>query len=474
MFANKVPLECVPNSYGSLFPSAGFFGASENLALSIGLNAKITGLRIYIDEDYPTYLNLHSIEILGRDGDEITDKVSRTEEMSSTYGEETVTPALTQGRGIHSSEEIRPWWRLSFDAPVEISVIRIFNRRDTWGRRSRHLVLEIANSAHDDFREVYRNQCVGCPTEFLVDMAKRGLLQPHEPACSIDELRLGWINRIVLAVASRTLNLNEISWTGLLPLVTIWERKALSDLELKFLSLFLLAQHQLGDDFSVSYITAPLYSAKQVSRLVENLNHMAQQLGLGRFMITRHGLQPEGKLRSNRAAFLQAANNAISILEKAGLKPSLAYGTLLGAARDGDLIAHDDDLDLLCEIKASSFATARTEMLGLMQGLSNNGFVCNFSTSNALNVHAYSTATGVLIDIFPYWTEGEFAFLHMERMNIRSIDARILSERTSMNLCDISFPAFAEWRKFLAERYGPTWETPQVYFEWPWTLVEEE
>ena len=33
-------------------------------------------------------------------------------------------------------------------------------------------------------------------------------------------------------------------------------------------------------------------------------------------------------------------------LEEAGVRPFLAYGTLLGAVRQGDFIGHDSDADL--------------------------------------------------------------------------------------------------------------------------------
>jgi hypothetical protein len=43
---------------------------------------------------------------------------------------------------------------------------------------------------------------------------------------------------------------------------------------------------------------------------------------------------------------LDAIGTVLGALEEAGVKPFLAYGTLLGAVRDGTFIGHDSDADL--------------------------------------------------------------------------------------------------------------------------------
>src|SRR5690606_1014081 len=49
---------------------------------------------------------------------------------------------LMRLKGIHSSAEAAPWWEVRFTSPIDADEIRITNRSDGWGIRSRTLRVE--------------------------------------------------------------------------------------------------------------------------------------------------------------------------------------------------------------------------------------------------------------------------------------------------------------------------------------------
>ena len=53
-----------------------------------------------------------------------------------------------------------------------------------------------------------------------------------------------------------------------------------------------------------------------------------------------------GRSERDIAALLDATESVLAALRSAGLEPFLAYGTLLGAVREGAVLGHDSDADL--------------------------------------------------------------------------------------------------------------------------------
>ena len=190
-------------------------------------------------------------------------------------------------------------------------------------------------------------------------------------------------------------------------------------------------------------------------------------------MLTRHGLQERGLLVAQRDKFLSSALKIIQILQRDGRHPVLAYGTLLGAVREGGLIEHDDDVDLLCCVNAFDAETARVAMCELLASLNAAGMQAKFPDKNTINLHVYDPDNAVLIDLFPYWIIDASAYLYMENMIVRPIDRAILDETDVIQMYGKSFPVPRRYEDFLEERYGDSWRVPIRYFEWPWPLMKE-
>lgn len=456
-----------------LWPALGFFGAHDSISWHVPLGKVVKGLRLTVDAGGPTFLNLQRVDLLTQQKPALAPDAVWTEHMSSVHsGAAKGGVRLLSGGSIHSESEERPWWRADFATPVHIDEIRVGNRRDTWARRSQHLMLEVQTP---DGRWVVqrRNHGGDAVAHCIAELARLGVLATG-PATEVAELRLAWIRQLTDRL-SGPVDQRQVqpSWPQVLALLPLWDAAPLLDDELRLAAVFLLDQGLRQDDLAMSYLSAVLKTSAEVDRLTAAINEVAARRGEQRYMLTRHGLQRQGKLVSHRDAFLAAAAKAIQVLEADGREPVLAYGTLLGAVRSGEFIAHDDDLDLLCRVPAHDEASARREMERLVEWLNGQGFLAKFSSPSALNVHAIDRANGALIDIFPFWQVGDQVYLHMERMAIRGIDASLLTGRGEVSLHGRTYPAPSQREGFLQARYGDSWRTPLVHFEWPWALQDD-
>ena len=80
---------------------------------------------------------------------------------------------------------------------------------------------------------------------------------------------------------------------------------------------------------------------KQASKLSRSLLGIDSDIFLSKHSINR------SILRQNRDEYLSAIQQAVDLFKTLEIDLVLCYGTLLGAVRDDDFIAHDDDVDLL-------------------------------------------------------------------------------------------------------------------------------
>jgi hypothetical protein len=214
-----------------------------------------------------------------------------------------------------------------------------------------------------------------------------------------------------------------------------------------------------------------------IQQLEDDINVLRGKSGSQLIEITKHGTALASKLTANSPVLLESIQTLISDLEALNVRPCIAYGTLLGAYRDNKFIAHDDDVDLLIELpeKGLSVKDALSLHQKIVGQLDSKKYVVNRASErdDRLNLHVYVIKTAVLLDLFPYWYDGELAMLHMERMQIRGIPSRALKNRKMIKLYDHEFPAPEESSLFLSERYGEGWESPDKFHEWPWKLKDD-
>src|SRR5690606_17782174 len=190
--------------------------------------------------------------------------------------------------------------------------------------------------------------------------------------------------------------------------------------------------------------------------------------GLGALMLSRHGVRPEGVLRGKSKACVAHLKEVIDVLQSAGYEVVVAYGTLLGAVREGRFLAHDDDIDIMYKAKAHHRPAVEVEIKTLRKLLEAAGFRATDLLPKHLNMHVVSRKGGLVIDVFPCWLQHGRLEMHMEGMAIRGISPDIMFPAGIAVLEGENLPAPADPDRFLEDRYGAGWRVPDPYHDWPW------
>lgn len=463
----------------ALAPGLGYFGAHATDCLEVAVDSQLSGLRISLHEATPVFLNLRGLELVKAGKAVRLDAEGVKARQSSVAGddhERNGAELLLAMRGIHSKAETDPWWQAEFDPPLDCDGVRIWNRSDGWGSRSRTLRLEAIGAGgggrllHDCHSPESLCRVLGKLTE-----ASGGEALGEWPEAP-DEARQ-WRETQIEVVAQRIrsgdLPLADVPWRLLMQVVDVWGREDdPSEATWTVLAAFLLHQAQGRHGTSIKAMSLLLSSRERLLHLQDKINEVAAALELGRFMLTRHGVKSEGVLRKDPARFVAHMRAVISALESMGREPFLAYGTLLGAVRDQDFIAHDDDIDLMCRSTARSRKEAEQDVLVLKEGLRELGFKVVDLLPNSLNLHVIDKKNGAVMDVFPCWLQDDALCMHMESMKVRGIPEAFVYPRSMLSFHGQEFPAPSQPEAFLQARYGEGWRVSDQFYEWPWSLVQ--
>jgi len=168
------------------------------------------------------------------------------------------------------------------------------------------------------------------------------------------------------------------------------------------------------------------------------------------------------------APLLDAAGEVLAALGKAGVEPFLAYGTLLGAVREGRLLGHDSDADLGYVSRHTTPVDVMRESFRLQASLAEMGYQIQRYSGAAFKVKV-AEADGSIrgLDVFGGFLRGGMLHLMGEIRTpfkeewIFPLGTAVLEDRT--------FPVPAEPARLLAATYGAAWRTPDpaFHFETP-------
>jgi hypothetical protein len=161
---------------------------------------------------------------------------------------------------------------------------------------------------------------------------------------------------------------------------------------------------------------------------------------------------------------LDAIDEVLGALRKVGLDAFLAYGTALGAIRDGGLIGHDSDADLGYVSTHDHPVDVIRESFRIQRALTDMGYRVTRYSAIALKIHVEeSDGLDRGLDVFggfmregTLYLMGEIA-VPFRREWIYPLGTASLEGR--------EFPVPANADKFLTATYGPHWRTPDPAYK---------
>lgn len=175
------------------------------------------------------------------------------------------------------------------------------------------------------------------------------------------------------------------------------------------------------------------------------------------------------KLFESRSAehvkpLLDSMEAVLDGLEKAGVRPFLAYGTLLGAVRAGELIGHDSDADLGYVSAHDHPADAMLESFRLQRTLRGMGFQIMRYSGLAFKVTVReSDGSPRGLDVFGgFMRDGQ---LYLMGEVGHPFQSDWIEPRRTVTLEGREFPAPARPEHLLEAMYGPSWQVPDPAFK---------
>lgn len=462
-----------------MLPSLGFFGGTWGDCLDLHHRTRLYRLRVELVAPAPGFLNLRGV--LARK-DHRTVRLPEGAvhvEQSSDRPESGLSPQrLSRLTGIHTLKEQGSWWEVQVPAGVDIDQVVVFNRPDGLGDRARELRVTIWDDS-DKPIVLYDSTTQDFLSQTVMDIARISGGQ-------VDELQVGspadgqkWrtevVSRICNHVDKGQFLVTADAWRSLAALLpTRQSRKPGADLEgcdWKLLAYGLCAQ-LARDERSRSGVQAyskVLNTPARLDRLEVEFDDATNALSIAPIHHVRHGLDFRARLNDSVPSIAKLVDILQGDLADLGGPPILAYGSLLGAVRDGHLLPHDDDFDVFVVIGADSVESFETQRRRLYSHLESRAWKVE-PNGKYRNAHVSRANEPGKLDLFAVWDDGERAWTHMNRMAWEPLCREWFRDLETIEVDGIVIAAPKAAAEFLRARYGAGWTTPDKYYDWRWRL----
>lgn len=474
----------------TFFPSLGFYGAKNVDRLVVPLPPDLVRLRLELPRKPREVLDVKQVELVA--GERVLNiPASAVRASISSFASARVPDAaapLVARTPLTTRREPGPWWEVTLLEPLGATALRVYNRRDMLGRRTRALVVrartvsggetwhDLRRLRRDDLRDatalVERLTGISLRTPRWLRVTRWA--RPPRAAWARRK-RTVVLGRLVAQAAGPGLGpLTREELRLLLALVPTAPRgtgPALTELETRLLAALLVAQRVTvpGTATSIRSFGDVLPDRAALRALTVEINAFAARAALTPQVITRHGLRDVGALRADADSHVELMARLEEVFAELGHPLVMAYGTLLGAVREGHFLEHDDDVDMLFPLEAVDADAARPLLADLQGRLRERGYGI-WRNPTGLNFHVTDRATGRHVDAFPYLVDGDRATLHMTSMRLETLDLDVLEPAGRRELLGRSVPVPHRPERFLEERYGPGWRVEDPYHDWTWPL----
>ena len=464
----------------ALLPSLGYFGGIAANRLSVRVQGPIGELRLFLPKSLAGQLDLRGVEFYKDNHRVEVDATTVTYRASSDELVASVDKNPFVLGGIKTTHQQGPWWSARFAVPVDADEVRIYNRLDGYGVRSRKLTVAAAGpdghftTVHSVDSDTVIKRTLDVISRVTGEQLGRDVLATKQIA---GETR----TRVITELARRaqegllTTDADEQRLLmALIPTSKAASERALTDEEWTLLGHLIAAERARIPTTATSMraLQFQLADRESLRTLEERVNAASAIIGVPPALLTRHGFASVGALRERSDDYLALIAKVTEALKGLGHDAMIAYGTLLGAVREGDFLLHDDDIDMLVPLQAATRDEVEPLLADLRRTLRETGWKVSRPNSYT-NFHLTDPATGLHIDVFPLLVNGETSLLHMEKMQLREIATAVVLPPRDLEFKGRTVRAPARPEDFLAARYGDSWNTPDVFYDWPWALADD-
>lgn len=405
----------------TLFPDFDFLQPGGVLHIRL---TQVTIDRLRIELPTSQFLHLQSVGLTTTDDISPAGLAARTKfEASSWYADTEQrfdAEALFDfdnptGTTIHTGRGPASWVEMTFNPPLEISEIRLRNVGRAFGQRARGVRVHVGSPGADH--------------ETVYDSGARA-----------DELQT-----LLHALAHQSPA--EI-YEDLLPLTTI-------------LGLTIVGRYAEARALMKSCKAISPDARKEYRRAVN------QGLLIGRSVEwTAHGPQRSFRFwtEAEKFDYIQFAVSVVDDLTTLSSSVAFGFGAALAVVRNGDLIPHDDDLDLIIGFEpdeATTLAEAHALVENFLRPL-------GYSVTGEFFGHRHVSKPGhKKVDVFVAIFEGDhIAWYPGTRGSLHRDDMFPLSTGTMLG---VSCPLPRSPLIYLETLYGPDWRNPDPAFKHSWS-----
>ncbi|MGS2719917.1 discoidin domain-containing protein [Paraglaciecola aestuariivivens] len=382
-----------------------FKGLVDNAPLALEVNLDCRFLRFQLQG--LTSFNLDKLIVKDKDGLNLVEHAdifvsSIYEDQARFDGQRLIHGRPTGGVNFHSKRETDPWIVLDFKQLKSIAKIEVYNRNDQFFHRALSLVVSHANDLQE-WQLVFNNLAYKHSADYLA------LTQSEQALIDCGALDISAIKKCIQQC----------------------EKEADKESALAYLKAAnaLLSEHQLA--------------------------------------LGPHGLTQTFDLKSEQQKALiysRLERFLVELNQEFGVDAFVSSGTLLGFVRHGELLGHDDDLDVCYISKAKSPEAILQEREAIIGFLTNKHYRVSHSDVAHLWVH---TPDNLVIDLFTGWIDENKCLMNPLPLPGVAVEDVLPVQTMKSHGHTIRLPADPE--ALMELNYGKGWKTPDPLWKFDWS-----